>query len=377
MRIIHVVTLVSPDGAYGGPVRVAMNQLRELARLGHEVELVAGSRGFGPQPPTELEGIPVRLFEVSQVVPRAGYAGLVAPGLSRYIKSRLSDLDLVHVHLARDLITMPVAQLVSKSDVPLFAQTHGMIVEPRNLQGRLFDLLIGKKVLLGARTVFALTRAEKESLTAVAGPVLQLESIANGVPMPTEVHPSVSPVNVLFLARLHARKRPVIFVEMAKQLVDEGFDATFSIVGPDEGEAPAVESLIRRHGLSHRIAFEGALAPEETLNRIAECGIYVLPSVGEVFPMSVLEAMSVGRAVVITTSNGLAEPLAAAGAALVADETLESLVDATRSLLADAELRDRLSHRARAEVALHYSIESVARQLIQAYTRVTRDPRNH
>jgi hypothetical protein len=41
MRILQVVTLISPDGAYGGPARVALNPSAELIRRGHDVTLGA------------------------------------------------------------------------------------------------------------------------------------------------------------------------------------------------------------------------------------------------------------------------------------------------------------------------------------------------
>ena len=47
MRILQVATLFTPDGEYGGPVRVAMNQALALAAAGHEVTLAGAARGVG------------------------------------------------------------------------------------------------------------------------------------------------------------------------------------------------------------------------------------------------------------------------------------------------------------------------------------------
>ena len=57
MRILHVVTLVSPDGEYGGPVRVATNLSKALRDLGHDVTIAAGTRGF-ESAPEQLDGTP-------------------------------------------------------------------------------------------------------------------------------------------------------------------------------------------------------------------------------------------------------------------------------------------------------------------------------
>jgi hypothetical protein len=45
MRILQAVTLISQDGAYGGPARVALNQSAELVALGDNTTVVAATRG--------------------------------------------------------------------------------------------------------------------------------------------------------------------------------------------------------------------------------------------------------------------------------------------------------------------------------------------
>ena len=64
---------------------------------------------------------------------------------------------------------------------------------------------------------------------------------------------------VLFAARMHPRKRPVAFVEMAKKLLDAGVDARFTLVGHDEGEGPALRAALKG---DPRITWEGALTPD-------------------------------------------------------------------------------------------------------------------
>jgi hypothetical protein len=54
MRVLQVVALISPDGSYGGPARVALNQSAELVKRGHEVTLAAATRGFRVPPSTSI-----------------------------------------------------------------------------------------------------------------------------------------------------------------------------------------------------------------------------------------------------------------------------------------------------------------------------------
>jgi hypothetical protein len=112
MKILQVVTLVSPNGEYGGPVRVASNQSSALRDAGHSVVLAASQRPH-PVTPVEVNGVPVRLFRARLMLPRSGFAGLTAPSmLWRFFRNRQS-FDVVHVHVARDLVTLPVA-LIAK-----------------------------------------------------------------------------------------------------------------------------------------------------------------------------------------------------------------------------------------------------------------------
>ena len=55
MRILHVLTLNSRNGEYGGPVRVARELCRELNNLGHVTHIFSGAlTGFEPEAVPDL-----------------------------------------------------------------------------------------------------------------------------------------------------------------------------------------------------------------------------------------------------------------------------------------------------------------------------------
>ena len=126
MRILQVVTLLSPDGAYGGPARVALNQGAELINRGHDVIVAAAARGY-PDLPTESNGVPLRLFAARRLVPGTGFAGLGAPALNRWFGRNRTDFDVVHIHFGRDLVVLPVAAAARRHKIPYVLQTHGMV----------------------------------------------------------------------------------------------------------------------------------------------------------------------------------------------------------------------------------------------------------
>jgi glycosyltransferase involved in cell wall biosynthesis len=366
-HIAHVVTLLSPDGAYGGPVRVAVNQLTALAERGHDVTLFASHRGYA-EPPTNIDGVPVVSFPARTAIPGTGFAGLAAPALTRELRRRVDSFDVVHVHLARDLVTLPAARVVRRAGVPLFVQTHGMIDPSTNPLAGPLDAALTRPTLRAASAIFHLTDRERRDLLAVGAPETALVPLVNGVPDSGDLsaHPAASN-EVLFLARLHRRKRPTAFVRAAIALADRFPEAEFTLVGPDEGEGAAVERLIDGSGHRARIRWEGPLAPEQTLNRMSRAAVYVLPSIDEPFPMSVLEAASLGLPVIVTDSCGLAEPVSSAGAGIVVDHSADSLIEALRHLVSDRDRRRRVGESARAMAVDRFSMDAVASSLMTRY----------
>ena len=58
MKVLHVVTLVTPDGAFGGPTRVAVNLCSALRGQRHDAVIAAGVSGFNEPPDSPLAVCP-------------------------------------------------------------------------------------------------------------------------------------------------------------------------------------------------------------------------------------------------------------------------------------------------------------------------------
>lgn len=363
MRILHVVTLLSPDGAYGGPARVALNQSAELLRRGHDVTLAAATRGY-PVAPTELNGVPVRLFGAHTLLPRTGFPGMGSPALAMWLSRHGTDFDVVHIHFGRDLVVLPVAVAARRNRIPYVLQTHGMVVPSSHPLAGPLDAVWTRKLLRDASAVLHLSELEREELIQVARSPLRLVQVGNGVPdyPSAELHPE--PPEVLFVARMHPRKRPLVFAEMARTLLDEGVNARFTLVGPDEGEGLALRAAVERHP---RISWEGALAPAAIPGRMAAASVYVLPSVREPYPMSVLEAMSVGLPVVVSADCGLAPMVERAECGIVVDGEPPAYAAAVKTLLADRLLARTMSERARRTAHHDFGMGVIGDVLLNVY----------
>lgn len=325
MKIAHVVTYVSPDGAFGGPVRVALGQAEALAERGHDVTVYAAA------PPalagtSAADGYTLKTFPARRLAPGKGFAAMAAPQLTRALRAEAASFDVAHIHLARDLVTIPAARQFRLARVPYVAQPHGMIDASDNPLAKPFDTLATKPILRSARAVLTLTDREVDDITGIE-PAARTAPISNGIRIGELVPYDDRDDVVLFLARLHPRKRPLAFIEMARALKETLPTTRFVLAGPDEGEAPAVRAAIADACMGDRLEWIGAVPPHQTEALLASARVYVLPSFGEVFPMTILESLRVGTPVVTTDSLGIAVECERFGAAHVTDGSPERLAE--------------------------------------------------
>ncbi|MET9965945.1 glycosyltransferase [Streptomyces sp. NPDC006356] len=366
------MTLVSDDGAYGGPTSVATGQLEECAARGHEVTLVSLWRGRAPAP-ARIGSVPLRTRPARAMLP-GRFTGLMHPLLVRDLWRSIGRADVVHVHAGRDLVSLTALAVAALRRKRFVAQTHGMVQPRRAAVVRLFDRMY-VPLLRRAEGCLVLTERERRALAEVVGaggpPLLVLPNgVRTGSGGGTERRREGR--EVLFLARLHPVKRPEAFIEMAARVHRKAPDTRFTLYGADEGELPMVRRLIAARGLEGVVSYGGALPHTEAVRAQAAAAVYVLPSIDEMFSMSVIEALSVGTPVVCTDGCGIAKELRRRRAAMVTDGSPQELADAVCELLADGRKRNSLveaGHRAVEEV---FSIGAVMDRLEEIYGHVCR-----
>lgn len=372
MRILHAVTLLSPDGAYGGPVRVALNQASALRSRGHSVTLAAAERGFDVSP-SRADGTPLVVRRARRLVPRSGFASLSAPGLMTWLLRTHGQFDAAHVHLARDLVLLPLTVAMMRLKLPFVLQPHGMILPGAHPLAPLTDRSIVRKLLRHAHEVFYLTADERDALDEIAGGEARLTPLPNGVPLYEAATHSRSVPEVLYLARLHPRKRPVDFVTAALELNAHGISADYTLIGPDEGEGRRVQQAAAQ---ADNISWAGPIASGAGPARMRRSSIYVLPSVSpEPYPMAVLEAMSVGLPVVVTDQCGLAPVVRKYNCGIVIEPGAPSIARAVHDLLSAPEAARSMGERGRTAVMHDLGMSYIGKRLEISYSAAASDAR--
>jgi glycosyltransferase involved in cell wall biosynthesis len=368
LRVAHIVTRVSSGGASGGPIAVAKAHLVELQRRGHDVTLYSGWDGKAAPP----EGIRTYFFRTCHLA-KFNFTLLTSPAMLIRLWRDAPSLDVAHVHLARDFVTLPTTIVLFARHLPVLIQTHGTVAPDSRPIKRVLDRLFVRPIFRRAAVHLVLTSTEERHVRAVESHRQNITHLGNGIgtfPFQATWDRADEP-EILFCARLHTRKRVGAFIDMAEILTERGVKARFTIVGPDEGDLSSVRQEITRPSLDNRVLYEGAVEPEDIVERISQAQVFVLPSIDEPFPVTVLEAMTVGVPTVITFSNGVAPIVGHYLPETVTDGSARGLADATEQIIAGhAEWAD-ISERAATIAAEHFNLESVIDDLESAYRRVS------
>ena len=191
-------------------------------------------------------------------------------------------------------------------------------------------------------------------------PIEQFDRGLDGVPRDAGSHPTV-----LVVARLHSQKGLQYLLQAATLVPDVRF-----IVA---GDGPARSELMRQAEtlrLGDRFQFLGEREDVPALLRAAD--VFVLPSLYEGLPVSVLEAMAAGTPVVATAVGGTDEAVVdGESGILVPPRDPEALANAIREMLSNAPLASKLVAGAKARVAASFSADTVARGVSEVYAELT------
>jgi glycosyltransferase involved in cell wall biosynthesis len=116
-----------------------------------------------------------------------------------------------------------------------------------------------------------------------------------------------------------------------------------------------------------RLRFLGGMSHDEVRGELASCAVYCLPSFWEASPLSAVEAMAMGKPVVVSRVGDLPEILAGEDAGLLVNAgDSAGLTEALRTLLSDGPRRDEMGRRAREVAIERCRLDRVAHQTLDA-----------
>ena len=197
-----------------------------------------------------------------------------------------------------------------------------------------------------------------------AGTVVVLPNWLNDASLSCGDRQPVSFPVCLFIAGAEARRKGVEELLMVMQRLNTGTcPVRFHLVAVPPVLLERIESL----GLLSITSVEGLASHSRILELMQRSDIFLLPSHGEGFPNSLLEAMGAGMASIATPVGAVPEVALGGGVLLVPTGDAQALETAIRTVAADPELRQRLGDRARHTVLTCYTAAAALPNLADAY----------
>jgi glycosyltransferase involved in cell wall biosynthesis len=177
--------------------------------------------------------------------------------------------------------------------------------------------------------------------------------------------------SILFLAHLGRHKGIFSLLEAFPSVLDAVPDCQLLIAGTGPERSHVKKVVDSDLKVRDRVTFIGPVPREEVASRINQCSVYCLPSRGEPFGLTALEAMACGRPVVSTDSSGLAFLVPDGGGRKVPVGDSNALALALIELLKNDSLASQMGRFNRQIVEDLYAWPKIIQRLEQIYEAVS------
>ena len=386
MKILQVIPAFYPAQAYGGTVEVAYRLSKELVRRGHEVTVYTSDSidKYHRQKSRvlEIDGIKVYYFKTLNSRLAWNHRLICIPSILPRLRREINSFDIVHLHSYYTFLNIATYHYAKRYGIPYVLQAHGSVLPTFKKQRlkNIFNLFFGYRMLRDASKVIALTKTEVEQYKKMGVDENKIEIAPNGIDLSEyENLPKRGEFRrkyligdaekiILYLGRIHKIKGIDLLVNAFADLVKELDGVKLVIVGPDDGFLSTLKRQIEDLKIGYRILFTGPLYERDKLKAYVDADVYVLPSVYEIFGITVLEACACGTPVIVTDRCGMAD-FVDGRVGYVVEYDKDQLRDAIIKVLSDDELRRRFGEGGKRLVREEFGWDGVVRKIERIYER--------
>jgi glycosyltransferase involved in cell wall biosynthesis len=174
------------------------------------------------------------------------------------------------------------------------------------------------------------------------------------------------------VARLDLQKGCEFLLRAARELC-EAFPGLKVVIVGEGPDRHAIENMIQRLGLNSNVILAGQHSDMPSI--YAALDIFVLPSLNEGLPMTILEAMAASRPVIATRVGAIPRVVKDGETGLLVDPgDVNGLRNALAQLLSDSDFCSRLGSAGHEWVSRSYTSEAMALKYRQMYEEVLGAP---
>lgn len=369
---IAILTRDFPPKQFGGTETASYDIAKSLAKRGHEALVIT----------TRDSGLPSKAMEDKFLVHRVRFSrnkilrfpGLIFFSIKTFLILRRFKPDIIHSQSIYMGVPGLASRIVIKKPHVLWLQGSDVYLP------WLFQGFISKLILSTADVVIALTDDMRKAAQKVCN--REILVIPNGVDLERFEGLSRAEARrklelkegskvIIFVGILYEIKGVRYLIEAMKTIKQECSEAQLLLVG-DGIERQDLELLVHKLNLEQCVTFAGLVPNERVPEYLCASDLFVLPSLSEGFPVTVLEAMACGLPILTTYVRGLPEIINdGENGFLIEPQSSAQIAEKASFILRNDILRERMSRNNR-ECVRRYDWESIGSSLEEVYSEITR-----
>jgi glycosyltransferase involved in cell wall biosynthesis len=363
LRILRIAPDIYPHMVGGFGIHVH-EMSKEQVKLGHDVTVYTASEDVESEYETS-DGYHVRNFK--PLVKLLGNSIMLAM-LFDLIKEQ-SDYDVVHAHSHLFFSTNLSAVSRKLGSTPLVITNHGLNSQTAPEWFQKFYTATGARLTFAAADkILCYTETEKKELVDLRIKSEKIDVIHNGIDTDLFVpakEPCFDKKNLLWVGRYAKGKGIDYLIEAFSILKKKHLDVTLTLVGKGP-EKDHIAKTIRDKNLENSVVMKDFVPNSEIVDMYQNSSIFVLPSLEEGVPRTILEAMSCGIPVVCSRLPQLVD-IIDGGGLLVPLRDAQTLADTISKVLSSSSLAEEFRKNGRQNVVENYSWKDTVKKTISRY----------
>jgi glycosyltransferase involved in cell wall biosynthesis len=357
-----------------------------MVRRGHDVTVFAtdaydiGSRLNLKDRFRMIDGARVYFFH--NIIRNHGF--FISPGIICALSKNARDFNIVHLHEYRTFQNLAF-YFLNKVHTPYVLSPHGEL-EYRGesldffVLRRLFENAFGKKLLLNAGAIFALTEFEKDQLIKMGVQEEKIEVVPNGVDPqafsnlpPKGYFKKLFKLNddeiVLFIGRLNALKGIDTLIKAFSLLIEKKH-VKLVIIGSDDGMLKSLVKLVTNLHLEDKVLFMGYLNRNLIHAALNDAAMVVYATEQEGFPLVPIETAMAGKPVIVSDHPSMYFVEKGRFGLIVKYKNIDQLKDAIEKLLDNPLLSNQLGQNGRKYVNDNFSWGVISARIEAIYSKI-------
>lgn len=345
-----------------------------------------------------MAGVTCRVLTINtglsgQRINALGEAGVIAlpcwvrrfyiPKVSLLHIQRLVDAsDVVHLVGHWTILNALVYRAIRKTKKPYVVCPAGAlsIFGRSKILKKIYNLMIGNKIIRNAATCIAVTSGEKNYFISSGVAAERILVIPNGIAAADFISNDVGGFRkkyalgpkpfVLFVGRLNLIKGPDLLLQAFCNLKNRIGNVDLVFVGPDGGMQEQLKTLAQEAGVGNRVHFIGYLGGAEKSDAYHAAELLVIPSRHEAMSIVALEAGICGTPVLLTDQCGF-DQLAKIGGGWVVPASVAGLEKGLIEVLSHPDLLGPAALSIKQYVAEYFAWDIIVQSYKNLYTHLT------